>query len=241
MGPDSNLPEQTDWLARLPDGRLLAEFSLWSADLVRLADDMARVDGYVDMYHADVADGQFSPALLLFPDLVAQIRALTARPIHVHLMVADNVLLDQIDQFAEAGADIISLHMENANAETGLDQILSHGLVAGLVLQLHTPVEKAAAYLDRIAILTFLGTRIGIKGVGLDPTAGARLAEARGLIERTGGDKRILLAADGGIREHTVPDLRNAGADTVVMGSLAFGAKNLAKRMAWVHALTKSA
>ena len=77
---------RADMLAVLPGGRLLAEFSLWSADLVRMADDVARVDKYVDIYHADVADGHFSPAMLLFPDLIDQIRPLTDRPVHVHLM-----------------------------------------------------------------------------------------------------------------------------------------------------------
>ena len=224
-------------LSKLPRDRLLAEYSLWSANLVRMADDIERVDEYVDIYHADVADGQFSPALLLFPDLMAQVRTLTKKPIHVHLMVADNVLFDQIDQFAESGADIISIHAENSNMNEGLDRILAKGASAGVVMQLHTPVEEANAWLDRIDILTLLGTKMGIKGVGLDPSAEARLENARSLIDAHAGEKRILLAADGGIREHTVPGLRHSGADTIVMGSLAFGADNLADRMNWVHGL----
>ena len=83
-------------------------------------------------------------------------------------------------------------------------------------------------------MLTLLGTKMGIKGVGLDPQAEDRLGEARRMIDETGVG--TLLAADGGIREHTVPGLRAAGADTIFMGSLAFGADNLADRMAWVHA-----
>ena len=102
---------RADMLAALPGGRLLAEFSLWSADLVRMADDVARVDEYVDIYHADVADGHFSPAMLLFPDLIAQIRLLTDKLVHVHLMVADTALMGQIDQFAEAGAEISFRYM----------------------------------------------------------------------------------------------------------------------------------
>ena len=221
-------------LASLPTDRLLAEFSLWSADLVRIADDVARVDSFVDIYHADVADGHFSPALLLFPDMIAQIRPLTAKPIHVHLMVADSGLMDQIDQFAAAGADIISIHAENADVGTALDRIAAKGLAAGLVLQLHTPVASIQSHLDRLAMLTLLGTKMGIKGVGLDPQAEDRLREARGMIAATDG--QTLLAADGGIRDHTVPGLREAGADTIVMGSLAFGAEDLPGRMAWVHA-----
>ena len=225
---------QSRFPGTLPKGRLLAEFSLWSADLVRIADDVARVDDHVDIYHADVADGHFSPAMLLFPDLISQIRPLTKRPIHVHLMVADNALANQIDQFAAAGADIISIHAENADVGTALDRIAAKGLAAGLVLQLHTPVASIQSHLDRLAMLTLLGTKMGIKGVGLDPQAEDRLREARGMIAATDG--QTLLAADGGIRDHTVPGLREAGADTIVMGSLAFGAEDLPGRMAWVHA-----
>jgi ribulose-phosphate 3-epimerase len=231
------MPDNATFLAKLSRDRLLAEFSLWSADLVRMADDIARVDGFVDIYHADVSDGHFSPALLLFPDVIAQIRPLTDTPIHVHLMASDEILLDQIDQFAEAGADIVSIHAENSNVEAGLDRILSRGLAAGLVLQLHTPIKAAAAFLDRIAVLTLLGTKIGIKGVGLDPAAQVRLALAREMIGHSTEGGRTVLAADGGIREHTVPGLRRAGAETIVMGSLAFGAQDLAARMKWVHAL----
>jgi ribulose-phosphate 3-epimerase len=228
--------EKMDIIEGLPRNRLLAEFSLWSADLLRMADDMARVDPHVDIYHVDVADGHFSPAMLLFPDLVAQVRKQTQKPIHVHLMVSDAILLDQIEQFADAGADILSVHAENANAESGLEQILSKGAKAGIVLQLHTRVEAVAPLLDRVSMLTLLGTRIGIKGVGLDPAAEGRLVTARSLISSAPAIHRIILAADGGIREHTVPGLRRSGADTIVMGSLAFGTSNLAERMAWVHA-----
>ena len=86
-----------------------------------------------------------------------------------------------------------------------------------------------------------LGTAIGVKGQGLDPTAPGRLREAAGLIAAAGLADRITLAADGGIREQTVPQLRAAGADTIVMGSLAFGAPDLAARIAWVQSLEKAA
>ncbi|NJM29678.1 MAG: D-allulose-6-phosphate 3-epimerase [Rhizobiales bacterium] len=223
-------------IASLPRGRLLAEMSLWSADLARMAEDMKRIDPYTDIYHLDAADGHFSPAFLLFPDLVAAIRRNTTRPLHVHLMVEDAILLDQVKQFAEAGASIISVHAENANADEALALIGSLGLVPGIVLQLHTPAGAAKIYLERIGVLTFLGTRIGVKGQSLDSSATARLREARIMIDGKGPKHRILLAADGGIRENTVPDLYASGADTVVMGSLALNAPDLAARMAWVRA-----
>jgi ribulose-phosphate 3-epimerase len=225
-----------DWIDAVPKHRLLAEYSLWSADLARLADEMARVDRHVDVYHIDVSDGAFSPALLFFPDLVAACRKLTAKPFHVHLMVEDQILESQVRQFAEAGADLISVHAENKNAKDMLDLIASLGIAGGLVLQLHTHVSSVADYLPDVRFLTLLGTRMGIKGVGLDEQAEARLQDAAALIEASGQPHRIILAADGGIREHTVPGLRRAGAETIVMGSLAFGAPDLDARMAWVHA-----
>ena len=224
-----------DWFSNLPKDRLIAEFSMWSADLVRLAEDAERIAPHADVLHIDVADGHFAPALLFFPDLVARIRQVSARPIHIHLMIADQVLISQIDQFAEAGADLISIHCENANAGTALEHIRSHGLKTGMVLKVDTPVERVKPFLPQLDFVTLLGTAIGVKGQGLDPSATTRLQEAKAFIAETG--RRIILAADGGIRENTVPDLRKAGAETVVLGSLAFGASDLAARMAWLKAL----
>ena len=226
-----------DWIERLPTHRMIGEFSLWSADLLRLGDDLARIAPYADILHVDAADGGFSPAFLFFPDLVAAIRKATRLPIHVHLMARDEILLAQVDQFADAGADAISVHAENDNAAKALDRIVERGVEPGIVLKVDTPVEKAAALLPRIRILTLLGTTIGVKGQSLDSSAPARLQKARALIAARKAGERVLLAADGGIREATVPALRGAGADTVVLGSLAFGAPDLGARIAWLHRL----
>lgn len=226
----------TNWLDKLPSNRLLAEMSLWSADLSSLVDDIQRVEAFTDIFHIDVADGHFSPALLFFPDLVAATRRATVKPLHVHLMVADSILLDQIEQFAEAGADLISIHAENSNADAALKLIHAKGLKPGIVMQLHSPFSMAKPFLDRISMLTLLGTLMGVKGKGLDEQAEPRLREARALIAAQ--QRRIILAADGGIREHTVPGLRKAGAETIVMGSLAFGAKDFKQRMEWVRTMS---
>ena len=220
--------------AKLPRNRLICEFSMWSANLLRLEEDLQRIAPHADILHVDVADGHFAPAMLFFPDLVAAMRKTTRLPIHVHLMVADEILSEQIDQFAEAGSDLISIHVENGfAAETALDHIKSKGLAAGVVLKWDTPVSAAAPLLDRIDFLTLLGTAIGVKGQSLSEAALGRLQEAKALI----GSKDIVLAADGGIRDNTVPLLRKAGAETVVLGSLAFGAPDLAARMSWLKSL----
>jgi ribulose-phosphate 3-epimerase len=221
----------------LPRNTLIAEYSMWSANLIRLEDDLNRIKGHADILHIDVADGHFAPAFLFFPDQVAAMRKVSSIPIHVHLMVADQVLLQQIDQFAEAGCDIISIHAENANAAAAIAQIKSHNIAAGVVLKVSTAVAAAKPFLKDLSFLTLLGTAIGVKGQGLDPAACDRLREAKAMITSANLPQRIVLAADGGIREHTVPDLRKASAETVVLGSLAFGAPNLAERMAWLKAL----
>jgi ribulose-phosphate 3-epimerase len=221
----------------LPRTRLIAEFSVWSANLLELTGDLKRIEGHADVLHIDVADGHFAPSMLFFPDLVAAIRRQSRIPIHIHLMCSDDILLAQIGQFAEAGCDIISVHAENANASEAVGRSNRLGVVAGIVLKVDTPVAKAKSFLKDIGFLTLLGTAIGVKGQDLSPDACNRLREARDMIDDARVPQRIVLAADGGIREHTVPELRRASAETVVLGSLAFGAPDLAARMAWLKAL----
>jgi ribulose-phosphate 3-epimerase len=227
-----------NWIDRLPRTNLIAEYSVWSANLVLLQEDITRVEPHADVLHIDVADGHFAPAMLFFPDLVAAIRKISTKPIHVHLMVADAILLSQIEQYCDAGSDLISIHVENeAAADSGLDLLEKRGVPAGMVLRVETPVERISKFIPRLRFVTLLGTAIGVKGQGLDENATIRLGVAQKLIAASGAKHRIVLAADGGIREHTVPLLRAAGAETVVLGSLAFGAPDLAERMAWFKGL----
>jgi ribulose-phosphate 3-epimerase len=227
-----------NWIKALPTQRLIAEYSMWSADLINLGADLKRIADHADILHIDVADGHFAPALLFFPDLVAAIKKKTSLPIHVHLMCADHVLLAQAQQFVEAGADLISVHAENGAAiNPVLDYLDSAKIAKGMVLRVESPVALSEKHISRLDFLTLLGTAIGVKGQGLDAKACYRLGEAKRLIEKLAGGRRVVLAADGGIRDNTVPLLRAAGAETVVLGSLAFGAPDLAARMAWLKAL----
>ena len=108
-----------------------------------------------------------------------------------------------------------------------------------MVLRLETPVAAIAPFLEHVAFVTLLGTAIGVKGQGLSEHACDRLAEARAILKGAGREQDIILAADGGIRHETVPRLRAAGAETVVLGSLAFGDKDLPGRVAWLHGLPR--
>ncbi len=225
------------WIDELPTDRLIGEFSVWSSDLLHLGDDLRRIEPFADILHVDVADGHFAPAMLFFPDLVAAIRGACSVPIHIHLMVSDDIVLEQIAQFAQAGSDLISIHVENeAVAERAFDRLDAAGVAAGIALRVETPVERVRRFLPRLRFLTLLGTAIGVKGQGLDERAADRLTAAKKLIAETNAPRRIVLAADGGIRVHSVPVLRGAGAETVVLGSLAFNAPDLAARMRWLHA-----
>ncbi len=226
------------WIEGLPRQQLIAEYSMWSANLLALGDDLKRIDASADVLHIDVADGHFAPALLFFPDLMAAMKAVTRIPLHVHLMVADGQVVQQAEQFAEAGADLISVHVENGAAgHAAIDAIRARGIAAGVVLKVDTPVETVKPFLAEVAFVTLLGTAIGVKGQGLNEHATARLELAQKLIADSRQSRRIVLAADGGIREQTVPLLRAAGAETVVLGSLAFGAPDLARCMVWLKGL----
>jgi|SRR4051794_32434234 len=229
-------------IAALPRDRLIAEFSSWSANLANFESDLQRIEPYVDMHHIDVADGHFAPSFLFFPDLVARIAKLTARPIHVHLMVDQAIVEEQTRQFIEASADMVSVHAENG--EAGLRAVrLAHelGAEAGVVLRLETPVEAVKPFVSEVAFVTLLGTAIGVKGQGLSEKACDRLGEARAVLRNASRESAVVLAADGGIRQETVPLLRAAGAETVVLGSLAFGDKDLAGRIGWLHGLKVAA
>jgi ribulose-phosphate 3-epimerase len=215
-----------------PADRLLAEFSLWSADLLRLRDEIARAEPFADLFHIDVSDGHFTPRLLFFPDLTARVREATARPLHVHVMANRAVLEAQIDHFADAGADLISVHDPKA-----LDSIHERGKAAGLVLTPDVPTESVEPHLRRVDMITLLGTAPGVKGEGLLPEALPRLRRMRAMLDAGGLGGRVRIGADGGIRRDTVPQLRAAGADTVVMGSLAFGSDDLPATIGWLRSL----
>lgn len=227
-------------IAALPRDRLIGEFSLWSADLANMEADLKRIEPHVDLHHIDVADARFTPGFLFFPDFVARIAQLTRRPIHIHLMVEAEIVEAQTRQFIEAGADLITVHAENGQA--GLRAIAlarELGAEAGVVLRLETPVSAIQPFIEHVASVTLLGTSIGVKGQSLSERACDRLVEARELLREAGREDQVILAADGGIREQSVPLLRAAGAQTVVLGSLAFGAKDLAGRMNWLHGLER--
>jgi ribulose-phosphate 3-epimerase len=221
----------------LPTQRLMVDSSLWSARLHSLKEDMARVESYVDLYHVDVTDAHFAPGLLFFPDLVAALRPFTQKPIHVHLMVESPLAL--IDDFAAAGANLITIHAENGDhIAPSFERMRALNVHAGLAIQLETPLEAVLPWLDQIILVTLMGTKLGIKGIDLDPSQIGRISTMRVLLNERGLSESIKIANDGGNRKHTIPSMRAAGVDAVVPGSLIFGSTDLDETFAWLHGLT---
>jgi ribulose-phosphate 3-epimerase len=223
--------------ADLPHDRLLADVSLWSADLANLEGSLQRVEPFADSYHIDVFDDRFASGLLFFPDLVRALRPLTQKPFHVHLAAETPSRL--IENFAAVGADVLTIHAELGEAEVvrSLAQIRDLGCEAGVALLLETPVASVLPYIEDIALVLLLDTKVGIKGVDLAPEALTRISRLDALLRERGVRGHLRLEADGAIRRHTVPLLRQAGADVIVPGSLFFGAEDLGSLAAWLHRL----
>ncbi|HEX9013042.1 MAG TPA: ribulose-phosphate 3-epimerase [Anaerolineaceae bacterium] len=223
------------WQA-FPEGRLLAEISLWSADFTRLGAEIARIDPYADLYHIDVSDGHFVPGFLFFADLVAALRPLTKKPFHVHLMTINP--LAHIEDFIQAGADIITVHAENGPlAPAALQKIHNCGASAGIALGLDVNPDSILPYLEMADLVLMMGTAMGVKGVDPSRYAYSRIGAMGEGIQKAGLQDQVKIIADGGIRDHTVPELRHAGADGVVMGSLAFKSQDLESTFRWLRSL----
>jgi len=218
----------------LPSDRLLIDVSLWSADLANLESAVRRMAPWADSFHLDAADGHFAPNLLFFPDLIRALRTHTTLPFHVHLMAEHPRTL--AEEFLDAGADLLTVHVENGEREAGaaMELALRRGCGAGVAVRLETPVRAVLPYLDSIEVVILLGTEMGVKGCDLAPTAADRLREARGLL-RERATHRVRLVADGAIRRHTVPQLRAAGADAIVPGSLVFQSADLEATFGWLR------
>jgi ribulose-phosphate 3-epimerase len=207
--------------------------SLWSADLTNLRAEMKRVEPFSERFHLDVADGHYVKNLLFFPDLVRALRPHTPLPFEVHLMTTNP--LDWIDPFVEAGADVILFCFDAAaDPAAVLDAIHARGRKAGVSLLIDESIDLLEPLWGRLDLVTIVGTAMGIKGAGMDPSAPAKIRQARSIIQRRGLATEI--EADGGIRRETVPLLHAAGADYIVPGSLMFREEPAAMR-AWLASL----
>jgi len=218
-------------LTELPHNRTLIDASLWSADLGALTAELERIGPHADLFHIDASDTTFTPDAIFFPDMVRALRPRTTVPFHVHLMAHHPARLAAA--FADAGADLITVHAEAEGAQAAIERIHAGGQAAGLALTLDSAPEHVEDLLETTDAVTMVGTPLGTKGTGMAPEAVERMRAIRHILDRRGAD--IPLLADGGIRQHTVPDLVAAGATGVVAGSLLFGSADPATTAAWIR------
>jgi len=193
--------------------------SLWSADLANLASEIKRVEPFSERFHLDVADGHYVHNLLFFPDQVKALRPHTRLPFEVHLMTRNP--LSWIDDFNEAGADIIIFCFDSAS-DPGkvIRAIKSKGKQVGVSLLITEPVDLLDPYWELLDVVTIVGTAMGIKGASMDPGVPDKIRQTKEILRSKA--LKAVIEADGGIRRETVPLLKAAGADFVVPGSLMF-------------------
>ena len=195
--------------------------SILSADLGRLSDEIRSVDaGGADWIHVDVMDGRFVPNITLGPIVVKAARAATRLPLDVHLMIVEPERY--IEAFAEAGADVISVHVEaSVHLQRTLGEIRRLGKRAGVVLNPHTPESAVEYVLDDLDLILIMSVNPGFGGQHFLPAALPKIAKVREMIERRG--LSVDLEVDGGVAPETTEAVVRAGADVLVAGSAVFG------------------
>lgn len=216
--------------------KLLVAPSILSADLGRLADEIAEVEhAGADWIHVDVMDGRFVPNITLGPVVVKAARRATQLPLDVHLMIVEPE--KYIAEFAAAGADVISVHVEaSPHLQRTLAEIRRLGKRAGVVVNPHTPEESLRYVLGDVDLILVMSVNPGFGGQRFLPAVLPKIAALRGMIDGAGLD--IDLEVDGGVTPATARAVVDAGARVLVAGSAVFGESD---RVAAVRALRDAA
>lgn len=215
-------------------GSLLIAPSILSADFGRLAEEVAAIEeGGADWVHVDVMDGRFVPNITIGPVVVQAVRKATTLPLDVHLMIVEPERY--LDAFAEAGADILSVHVEACpHLHRTIQHIHGLGKRAGVVLNPSTPEESVRYVLNDVDLILVMSVNPGFGGQAFIPEVLPKLRALRAMIDETGRD--IALEVDGGVSPATVEQVVQAGARALVAGSAVFSKPDYAAAIQEIRA-----
>lgn len=202
--------------------------SILSADFSRLGEEIAAVDkAGCDYIHIDVMDGHFVPNITLGPPIIKSLRNVSDKPFDVHLMI--DPAQPFLEAFADAGADIITVHVEaDAHLDRSLQVIRSLGKKAGVSLNPATPAQAVACVLDNVDLVLVMSVNPGFGGQSFIPGQLGKIREIREMI----GDRPIELEVDGGVKADNAADVVAAGANVLVAGSAVFSGDDYAGNIA---------
>lgn len=194
--------------------------SILSSDFARLAEEVARVEAAgADLLHVDVMDGHFVPNLTIGPPIVEALRKVTSLPLDVHLMMTNPDCF--IQEFAEAGANYLTVHVEACpHLHRTVQSIKERDVKAGVTLNPATSLSTVEEIIGDADLLLIMSVNPGFGGQQFIPSVLQKIERARQLIDRTGS--HALLEVDGGVKVENAARIVEAGADILVAGSAIF-------------------
>jgi ribulose-phosphate 3-epimerase len=209
--------------------------SILSADFSRLGEEIRAIDeAGADWIHVDVMDGRFVPNITIGPLIVEAIRPITKKPLDVHLMIVEPE--KYVEDFAKAGADIISVHAEHnasPHLHRTLGQIRELGKQAGVVLNPSTPLELIEYVLDICDLILIMSVNPGFGGQSFIPAVLPKIQKLRQMCDERGLDPWI--EVDGGLKADNTWQVLEVGANAIVSGSGVFKQKSYAEAIAGVR------